>query len=137
MAGSEATGAARAYVAQPLGGDGCLFGSLAQFLLAGHLFAWVLVGVDPEPRRWPPVMLLVILFGTISFHGFFGVTLTSGTTLLAPAFVSGLRLDVLPTLVLALLVTRAWVRSDTAESTRADRQADHDDDAELNGSGPA
>jgi cytochrome c oxidase assembly factor CtaG len=96
-------------------------------------------------------MLLVILFGTISFHAFFGVALTSGTTLLALAFFSGLHLpwtvalladqraggaagwviDVLPTLVLALLVTRAWVRSDTAESTRADRQADRDDDAEL------
>src|SRR5664280_1610733 len=123
----------------------------AQFLLAGYLFAWVLVGVDPGPRRWPPVMLLVILFGTISFHAFFGVALTSGTTLLAPTFFQGLHLpwavdlladqrtggaagwviDVLPTLVLAMLVTAAWVRSDRAESTRLDRQADHDDDAEL------
>jgi len=123
----------------------------AQFLLAGYLFAWVLIGVDPGPRRWPPVLLLVILFGTISFHAFFGVALTSGTTLLAPTFFSGLHLpwtvdlladqraggaagwviDVLPTLVLAMLVTRAWVGTDKAESTRADRQADRDDDAEL------
>jgi putative copper resistance protein D len=51
------------------------------FLLAGYLFAWVLVGIDPGPKRWPPVMLLLILFGTISFHAFFGVALTSGTTL--------------------------------------------------------
>src|ERR1035437_412949 len=121
------------------------------FLLAGYLFAWVLVGIDPGPRRWPPVLLLVILFGTISFHAFFGVALPSGTTLLAPNFFQGLHLpwavdlladqrtggaagwviDVLPTLVLALLVTRAWVRSDSAESTRLDRQADRDDDAEL------
>jgi putative copper resistance protein D len=121
------------------------------FLLAGYLFAWVLVGIDPGPKRWPPVMLLLILFGTISFHAFFGVALTSGTTLLAPTFFQGLHLPwavdlladqrtggavawgigELPTLILALLVTLAWVRSDKAESTRLDRQADRDDDAEL------
>jgi putative copper resistance protein D len=121
------------------------------FLLAGYLFAWVLVGIDPGPKRWPPVLLLVILFGTISFHAFFGVALTSGTTLLAPTFFQGLHLPwavdlladqrtggavawgigELPTLILALLVTLDWVRSDSAESTRLDRQADRDDDAEL------
>jgi cytochrome c oxidase assembly factor CtaG/putative copper export protein len=121
------------------------------FLLAGYLFAWVLVGIDPGPKRWPPVMLLLILFGTISFHAFFGVALTSGTTLLAPTFFQGLHLPwavdlladqrtggavawgigELPTLILALLVTLAWVRSDNAESTRLDRQADRDDDADL------
>jgi cytochrome c oxidase assembly factor CtaG/putative copper export protein len=121
------------------------------FLLAGYLFAWVLVGIDPGPRRWPPVFLLVILFGTISFHAFFGVALTSGTSLLAPTYFQGLHLPwavdlladqrtggavawgigELPTLILALLVTLAWVRSDRAESTRLDRQADRDDDAEL------
>jgi len=124
---------------------------ITHFLLAGYLFAWVLVGVDPGPRRWPPAILLVILFGTISFHAFFGVALTSGTTLLAPTFFKGLHLPwavdlltdqrtggavvwgigELPTLILALLVTLAWVRSDSAESKRLDRQADRDDDAEL------
>jgi len=121
------------------------------FLLAGYLFAWVLVGIDPGPKRWSPPLLLVILFGTISFHAFFGVALTTGTTLLAPTFFQSLHLpwyvDLLadqrtggavawgigefPTLILALLVTLAWVRSDSAESTRLDRQAERDDDAEL------
>ena len=121
------------------------------FLFAGYLFAWVLVGIDPGPKRWPHVFLLIILFGTISFHAFFGVALTSGTTLLAPTFFQGLHLTwtvdlladqrtggavawgigELPTLILALLVALAWVRSDKAESTRLDRQADRDDDAEL------
>jgi cytochrome c oxidase assembly factor CtaG/putative copper export protein len=121
------------------------------FLLAGYLFAWVLVGIDPGPRRWPPVLRLVILFGTISFHAFFGVALTTGSTLLAPTFFQGLHLPwtvdlladqrnggaiawgigELPMLILALLVTLAWVRSDGAESKRVDRQADRDDDADL------
>jgi putative copper resistance protein D len=123
----------------------------AHFLLAGYLFAGVLVGVDPGPRRWPPSLRLVILFATISFHAFFGVALTTGTTVLAPAFYQALHLpwtvDLLadqrnggavawgvgefPTVILAMLVTLAWVRSDSAETTRLDRQADRDDDAEL------
>ena len=121
------------------------------FLLAGYLFVWVLVGIDPGPRRWPHSLRLVILFATISFHAFFGVALTTGTTLLAPTFFQSLHLpwtvDLLadqrnggaiawgvgefPTLVLALLVTLAWVRSDAAETKRLDRQADRDDDADL------
>ena len=121
------------------------------FLLAGYLFAWVLVGIDPGPRRWPPSLLLVILFVTASFHAFFAVALTTGTAVLAPTFFQSLRLpwavDLLsdqrngaaaawgvgeiPTAVLALLVTLAWVRSDGAETRRLDRQADRDDDAEL------
>lgn len=123
----------------------------AHFLLAGYLFVWVLVGIDPGPKRWPPSLRLIILFVTISFHAFFGVALTTGTTLLAPSFYKGLHLPwavdlladqrnggavawgvgELPTLILALLVTLAWVHSDAAETKRLDRQADRDDDADL------
>ncbi|HET7475163.1 MAG TPA: bifunctional copper resistance protein CopD/cytochrome c oxidase assembly protein [Dermatophilaceae bacterium] len=124
---------------------------IVHFLLTGYLFAWVLVGVDPGPRRWPPVLRLLVLFATVSFHAFFGVALTSQTTLLAPDFYRALALpypvDLLadqqrggaiawgvgevPTLVLAILVTVAWLRADAAESRRQDRQADRDDDAQL------
>ena len=123
----------------------------AHFLLVGYLFVWVLVGIDPGPKRWPPSLRLIILFVTISFHAFFGVALTTGTTLLAPTFYTNLHLPwavdlladqrnggavawgvgELPTLILALLVTLAWVRSDAVETRRLDRQADRDDDADL------
>lgn len=121
------------------------------FLLVGYLFVWVLIGVDPGPKRWPPYLRLLVLFATISFHAFFGVALTTGSTLLAPDFFTNLHLSwgpglladqrkagavawglgEFPTLVLALLVTLAWLRDDTAEARRKDRQADRDDDAEL------
>lgn len=124
---------------------------VAHFLLTGYLFTWVLVGVDPGPRRWPPLMLLMVLFATISFHAFFGVALTGSRELLAPGFFTALHLPWLadpladqhtageiawgvgeaPTLVLALMVTFAWVRADRAEAERTDRQADRDGDAEL------
>ena len=58
----------------------------AHFVLAGYLFAWVLVGVDPGPKRWSPALRLVVLFATIAFHAFFGVAMISGTTLLGGDF---------------------------------------------------
>jgi cytochrome c oxidase assembly factor CtaG/putative copper export protein len=124
---------------------------MVHFLLSGYLFVWVLIGIDPGPKRWSPLLLIVILFATMAFHAFFGVIMTGGTTLLAPDFFGRLDLawvpDPLadqqragaiawgvgeaPTLALALMVAAAWVRSDRAEAKRRDRQADRDGDAEL------
>ncbi len=121
------------------------------FLLSGYLFVWVLIGTDPGPRRWAPPILLVVLFATISFHAFFGVVLTGSTTLLAPGFFTAVHLPwvrdlvadqrtggaiawgigEVPSLVLALVVTVQWLRSDRLETARHDRQADRDGDAEL------
>lgn len=124
---------------------------LAHFLLTGYLFTWMLIGIDPGPRRWSPLVLLVILFITISFHAFFGVALTGSSRLLAPDFFQRLALPwltdpaadqvrageiawgtgELPTVILAFLVARQWFTADRQESERRDRQADRDDDAEL------
>ncbi len=124
---------------------------IVHFLGSGYLFAWALIGIDPGPSKWPPLLLLVILFATISFHAFFGVAITGSSTLLAPEFFGGLDLPWLtdtladqqrggaiawgvgevPTLVLAMLVTLAWVRTDRAETARLDRQADRDGGAAL------
>jgi cytochrome c oxidase assembly factor CtaG len=124
---------------------------ILHFLATGYLFAWVLIGIDPGPKKWPPLMLLVVLFATMSFHAFFGVVMTGSTTLLAPGFFEVIHLPWMtqplkdqheagaiawgigeaPTLVLTLLVAVAWVRSDRAETRRTDRQADRDGDAAL------
>ena len=111
---------------------------MAHFLLTGYLFVWVLIGIDPGVPRWSPLMLLVILFATISFHAFFGVALTGSESLLAPDFFGQINLpwgpDPLadqhrageiawgvgeaPTLVLAVVVAVQWFRRDEQE-TRA------------------
>ena len=124
---------------------------LAHFVLTGYLFVWVLIGTDPGPPRWSPLMLLVILFATISFHAFFGVALTDSRTLLAPGFFERINLPwgpdpladqhtagmiawgigEVPTLVLAVLVAARWVTIDRIESKRQDRKADRDGDADL------
>lgn len=123
----------------------------AHFVLTGYLFAWVLVGVDPGPKRWSPALRLVVLFATIAFHAFFGVAMISGTTLLAGGFFEAIdipwvpdlladqrygggvawAIGELPALALALVVAMQWYQADRAESTRRDRRADRDGDAEL------
>ncbi|MDN5796643.1 MAG: cytochrome c oxidase assembly protein, partial [Intrasporangium sp.] len=121
------------------------------FVLAGYFFAWVLIGVDPGPKKWRPALRLLVLFATISFHAFFGIAIVGGTSVLAPDFFTTIdipwitdplvdqrlggsiawAIGELPSLMLALIVALQWVRLDRAEMRRTDRQADRDNDAAL------
>lgn len=123
----------------------------AHFMLVGYLFAWVLIGVDPGPKRWRPALRLIVLLATIGFHAFFGVSIISGTSVLAPGFFDTIALPwvpdpladqrtggavawaigELPALVLALVVAAQWYKSDSRDADRSDRRADRDGDAEL------
>lgn len=124
---------------------------VAHFTLVGYLFANALVGVDPGPARPGYPMRLVLLFATMAFHAFFGVTLTSGTALLVPDWFGLMGrpwgpsaiedqqrggavawgIGELPTLLLAVGVAISWARSDAREARRSDRKAERDGDAEL------
>ncbi|MDT7580401.1 MAG: hypothetical protein QOK35_1665, partial [Pseudonocardiales bacterium] len=132
------------------------------FLLAGYLFASVLIGVDPGPKRPAYPLRLVLLLVTLSFHAFFGLALMSSTTLLAIDHHKGQTgpsqsffqeverpwgaaplsdqqtggaiawgVGDIPSLLLALGIVSAWMRSDEREARRKDRAADRDGDAEL------
>ena len=122
---------------------------MIHFLLAGYLFANVLIGVDPGPRRPAYPLRLLLLLATMAFHAFFGVALVSGEALLAADWFSatGWGIDALadqreggaiawgigelPTLALALAVAVQWSHSDDREARRGDRAADRDDGASL------
>jgi cytochrome c oxidase assembly factor CtaG len=124
---------------------------IAHFLLSGYLFVWSLVGIDPGPQRPAYPFRLVLLLVTLGFHAFFGISLMSSETLLAPDWWHALGytddaalladqqtgggiawgLGDLPSLLLGLALIFSWVRSDAQETRRKDRQADRDDDAEL------
>lgn len=121
------------------------------FLATGYLFASVLIGTDPGPRRPPYPLLLLLLFATMAFHAFFGTALMAGEVLLAGEYFQALGRDwgrplladqqyggalawgigEIPVLVLALVVALQWARQDGRESRRGDRSADRDGDAEL------
>jgi putative copper resistance protein D len=124
----------------------------AHFILTGYLFAQALVGVDPSPHNPAYPLRLMIVLGTMAFHAFFGLSLIYGTGLLAPEWYGAMGrewglsplldqqrggelawgLGEIPTLVLAIVVTYSWSKSDDRKNKRRDRQADRDGDQELN-----
>jgi cytochrome c oxidase assembly factor CtaG len=121
------------------------------FLLAGYLFAWVLVGIDPGPNRIGYPLRLILLFATMAFHAFFFLALMNGTSVLQPEFFGSLGrtwgralladqqfgggigwgIGEAPTLLLTLVLAVQWSRSDDRDAKRYDRAADRDGDAEL------
>ncbi|TQN32122.1 putative copper resistance protein D [Haloactinospora alba] len=54
------------------------FGHLAMnvhFLVTGFLFYWVIIGVDPGPRKLPYLLRVVLLLLAMGMHAFFGITI--------------------------------------------------------------
>jgi len=124
---------------------------VVHFTVAGYLFANSLFGIDPGPQRAGYLIRLVTLFATMAFHAFFSVALSSSPILLAPRWYGLMGrtwgpdaitdqqyggtlawgLGEIPVVLLAIIVLVQWRGADTRETRRKDRQADHDDDAEL------
>lgn len=123
----------------------------AHFLLSGYLFYWVVIGIDPKPRRVEPLTRLAMVFGSLPFHAFFGVVLMGTSSVLAGWFYRSLDLgwhvDLLgdqrtggslawatgeiPLVVVMLALLIQWSRSDARLARRTDRAAERDDNAEL------
>ncbi len=121
------------------------------FLLTGYLFVLTMIGSDPVPKRAPYPLRLLLLFATMAFHAFFGVTLMGGTSLLQASWFGNMGRDwgpsalvdqqlggavtwgigEIPTLAVALGVAVVWSRSDARERKRVDRAAERTHDAEL------
>ncbi|CAB5007474.1 MAG: hypothetical protein F2897_01485 [Actinobacteria bacterium] len=111
------------------------------FILAGTLFFYVVVGVDPNPRKVPHLVRMVILFAAMSIHAFFSVALMSSTTLIDQGYFASLNTPWLGDLLadqnkggaigwamgeipilLALVATFIqWMRDDSREATRIDK----------------
>jgi cytochrome c oxidase assembly factor CtaG/putative copper export protein len=123
----------------------------AHFLIIGYLFYWPVIGVDPAPRRLPPLGRLGLVFASLPFHAFFGITLMSSATVIGVKFYSTLGLpwvtDLLdeqrlggglawatgeiPLLVVMVALMVQWARADERAAVRADRRADATGDADL------
>ena len=43
------------------------------FIAIGCLYFWPILGIDPMPRRLPPLGRILLLFASVPFHAFFGV----------------------------------------------------------------
>jgi putative copper resistance protein D len=114
------------------------------FVLAGCVFFWPLIGVDPVPGRLPHPMRLILLFVTLPAHAWLGISIMSanyviagdyyralgrswGPTLLADQNIGGGLLwatgDLVGLLVVAALFVQ-WARADDREAVRTDRTLD-------------
>ncbi len=111
------------------------------FIMAGTLFFYVVVGIDPNPRKIPHLVKIVILFAAMSIHAFFSVALMSTTTLIDQGYFASLKtpwlIDLLADqnrggaigwamgeipILLALVATFIqWMRDDSREANRIDK----------------
>lgn len=121
------------------------------FIVAGYLFAWVLIGIDPRPKPLPYWGRLLLLLLALAVHGFFAVAIMMGSTPLAAEWYGIVRPDwvtdplqdslfggqvawgisEIPALIVLVVIAVQWSRSDDREAVRRDRQADRDGEAEL------
>jgi len=121
------------------------------FLMSGYLFYWVVIGIDPTPRAVPSLGKIGMVFASIPLHAFFGVVLMGMADILGQRFYRSLQFpwhtDLLgdqrlggsiawaagevPLVVVMLALLIQWQRSERRISTRLDRAADRDHDAEL------
>jgi putative copper resistance protein D len=119
---------------------GHLFMSL-HFLAAGFLFFFIIIGVDPNPRRVHHLVQIVILFAAMSIHAFFSVALMSTTTLIDDGFYASLQtpwlgdpladqklggsigwaMGEIPILIALVATFFNWMRDDSREAKRIDR----------------
>jgi cytochrome c oxidase assembly factor CtaG len=119
---------------------GHLFMSL-HFLAAGFLFFFIIIGVDPNPRRVHHLVQIVILFAAMSIHAFFSVALMSTTTLIDKGFYASLQtpwlgdaladqklggsigwaMGEIPILIALVATFINWMRDDSRETKRIDR----------------
>ncbi len=121
------------------------------FVVVGYLYYWVIIGVDPAPRRLSSPMKLGVLLAAMPFHAFFGLALMSSHQLVGANFFTELALpwvpDLLadqrlgggigwgfteiPLLIVMIALMLQWSRSDERASRRLDRRAEADRDADL------
>jgi putative copper resistance protein D len=132
-----------------------LFGKLMQshsghflmdmhFLLAGYLFFYVIVGIDPNPRKIPHLVRIIVLFAAMSIHAFFSIALLSTTTLLDGGYFAALHrtwnmnlladqhtggalgwmMGEIPILLALVATFIQWMRVDSREARRIDRASE-------------
>ncbi len=121
------------------------------FLLSGLLFYYVIIGVDPAPRRLGALARFGVLMLSVPFHAFFSVAIMSSNVIVAESYYRALErpyatdlaqdqylgggiawaMGEVPLLLVIGAIFIQWFRSDAREAQRSDRAADRDDDAAL------
>ncbi|MFM7542297.1 MAG: cytochrome c oxidase assembly protein [Actinomycetales bacterium] len=116
------------------------------FIGVGLLFFYVIVGVDPNPRKTHHLVRMVILLAAMSIHAFFSLALMSATTLIDGGYYEALQrpwdtdllldqragaslgwaMGEIPIVIAFIATFIQWLRSDAREAKRADRNSDRE-----------
>lgn len=111
------------------------------FVLAGCLFFYVIIGVDPNPRPVHHLARIVILLAAMSIHAFFSVALMSAENLIDNGYYQlldrpwatdlladqklgaaiGWAMGEIPIVVALVAAFIQWLRADRREARRADK----------------
>lgn len=121
------------------------------FMVVGYIYFWVIIGIDPGPRRVQPIVKLGVLLAALPFHAFFGLALMNSHTLLASNYYRDLALPwvtdlvgdqrlggaiawgatELPIIIVLIALLSQWAKADDRENRRVDRHKDQAGDKEL------
>lgn len=121
------------------------------FLLVGYMYYWVIIGVDPSPRRLTSFVKLALLLAALPFHAFFGLALMNSRVPLGLNYYQTLSLpwspDLLsdqhlggaiawggteiPLIIVIISLLAQWSRTDEREGRRSDRKGNAAADDEL------
>jgi putative copper resistance protein D len=113
------------------------------FLLAGYLFFYVIIGVDPSPRKIPHIVRIILLFAAMSIHALFSIALLSTSSLIDGGYYQmldvpwntdllgaqhvggaiGWAMGEVPILIALVATFIQWMRDDRRETKRIDRAA--------------
>ena len=124
---------------------------IVHFLITGYLFVQSLIGIDPGPNRVAYPIRLVMLIGVMAFHAFFGLALMGGSGLLLPDWFGAMGrtwglppledqqsggaiawgIGEIPTIILTIIVSVQWFKSDNRDSKRLDRASDRSGNQDL------
>ncbi len=124
---------------------------IVHFLITGYLFVQSLIGIDPGPNRVAYPIRLVMLIGVMAFHAFFGLALMGGSGLLLPDWFGAMGrtwglppledqqsggaiawgIGEVPTIILTIIVSVQWFKSDNRDSKRLDRASDRSGNQDL------
>ncbi|MBR8740673.1 cytochrome c oxidase assembly protein [Nocardiopsis sp. MG754419] len=123
------------------------------FLLTGFLFYWVIVGVDPAPRKVPFLLRILLLLVAMGFHAFFGIAIMEQSAPMAMEYYGQFTipwmddpiddqyagggiawaLGEIPTVMVMLALVVQWSRDDERQERRRERHSRRggSDDADM------
>lgn len=116
------------------------------FLITGFLFYWIIIGIDPAPRKVPYLLRILLLFVVMAFHAFFGIAIMMQSAPIAMEFYSQFdvpwldqsedqyagggfawALGEVPTILVTVALLYQWTKDDERTERRRERHASRGD----------